>query len=173
VGRKGSRQINPIRLIDSIYKRQTGTSLVLALAISAFFVVGAITFLAPLILVGAAIAAFGLDREPSSWIGSVLIVVGFVAGVVGTALAWRWLVRLSRPLLALTDALDEAPSSLDGPSPVPPPTTRPTSPSKLRELDARHAPAGSDDPSGVNASAAPIGGAEPPTQPRRPRSDSD
>ena len=57
------RRVNPIRLIDSIYEWQTGTSLVVALAIGVFFVVGAVTFMR-------SAARLVLRSWRSAWIGS-------------------------------------------------------------------------------------------------------
>lgn len=167
MGGKGSRRVNPIRLIDSIYEWQTGTSLVPALAISVFFVVGAVTFMGPLILAGAAIVAFGLSREPNSWIGSALLVAGFVGGVVATALTWRWLFRRTRPFLAMSSLQDDASLGVGVPSPIldDPPAGQPTSPSKLRELDARLAPSEAVVSTDISAPAAPSEGVERPSRP--------
>jgi hypothetical protein len=89
-------------------------------------------------MIALAIPALGLDHEPNKWLGTVLILLGFVGGVVATALALRWVYRRSRRFLAMAYAEDEPAAAPGAPSPIVP--ARPASRSQLRELDSRHAP---------------------------------
>ncbi len=142
--------MNLVRLLDSIYEYQTGIRLGFAIVILVGFVIGSAAFLAPLFVVALAIPALGLDHEPNKWLGTVLIVVGFVGGVVATALALRWVTRRSRPFLAMAYPEDEPAAASAAAPGAPPPIVpaRPISRSQLRELDSRHAPGpGRDDPS--------------------------
>ena len=90
--------MNLLRLLDSIYEYATGTRLALGIVILVGFAVGSVAFLAPLVVVALAISALGLDHEPNKWLGTVLILAGFVSAIVATVLSLRWVYRRSRPL---------------------------------------------------------------------------
>ena len=156
--------MNLVRLLASIYEYATGTPLAFGIVLLVGFAVGVAAFVAPLVVIALAVPALGLDHEPNKWLGSVFIVAGIVGGVVATAIALRWVHRRTRRFLAWADSTIEPAMAPGAPSPIVPPG--PTSPSRLRELDSRHAPGlGRDDPPAVSVPAAPIEEGEPPTRP--------
>jgi len=126
----------PLR--DSV--SQVVTGLVLAVAI----VIGCVVFVAPFVVAGLVINAFGLADGPNAWLGSVLIVMALAAGVVALFLTLRRIVMASRPILALGEPPNDAESegSLPGPSSDVAESPEPTRAraAEILALDARFAP---------------------------------
>jgi hypothetical protein len=75
----------------------------------------------PLGLAGLLIAVFGLAVEPYKWVGSILILVAFVVGIVAVPLVLRRMIRRGRQVIAYTLFADDPAHPFEvGPSPTVP-----------------------------------------------------
>ena len=108
-----------------------------AVLVAGLIVMSAAVFV-PLILAALLITVFGLPVEPYKWVGTILIVVAFVVGVVAAPLILIRVIRRGRRLIGLTEfgAADAAGPSELGPTPiVPPGSTRELWSSRIRVMD--------------------------------------
>ena len=138
--------VNPLDLIvDGIVWqiRYAGRRIITAVVLLAAIVVMSVALFIPLGLAGLLIAVFGLAVEPNKWVGSILILVAFVVGIVAVPLALRRMIRRARKVIAFTLFAEDAPADPFeiGPSPTVP--ARPGGPTReqwaagIRALDDR------------------------------------
>jgi hypothetical protein len=117
--------VNPLDLIvDGIVWqiRFAGRRIITGVVLLAAIVVMSVTLLLPLGLAGLLIAVFGLTVEPYKWVGSILILVAFVVGIVAVPLVLRRMIRRGRQVIAFTlFAQDDPADPFEvGPSPTVP-----------------------------------------------------
>lgn len=137
---------NPIDLIVEMIKgrlRRYGTQVVTGVVLIVGLAIAAAAFVAPLAVAALVIAGFGLAVEPYKWLGTVLIGLGFLVGVVAAPLALRRVFRRSHRIIALTEfgeddpglGFDSRPSQTVSPGP-----SDAERAATLRVLDDRLAP---------------------------------
>jgi hypothetical protein len=116
--------------------RWFGRQIITGVVLLAGLVLMAAGLFVPLLLAGLLITVFGLAVEPYKWVGTILILVAFVVGVVAAPLILRRVVRRGQRVIAFTefgDADAASPSEL-GPSPIVPPTREQWS-ARIRAMD--------------------------------------
>lgn len=164
-GRRGARGVfdvaNPIDVIVegiSWHLRWAGRRVITGVVLLAGLLIMAAALFVPLVLAGLLITVFELTVEPYKWLGTILIIVAFVFGVVAAPLILLRVIRRGRKVIALTGSGDDDAADLftSGPSPiVPAGPTREQWIAGIRALDERLArpgdaagpPAAPDEPS--------------------------
>ena len=135
---------NPVDLIvdELVWRlRWAGRRVITGVVLVAGVLVTGVAFLLPLLLAGVVIAVFGLAVEPYKWLGSILIAVAFVVGIVAAPLTLRQLIRRSRRVIALTvddeqdDQFATPPSTI-----VSPEAAHEAWRARIRAMDERVAP---------------------------------
>jgi len=116
---------NPLdRIVEGIVWqiRHAGRRIITGAVLLAAIVVMSVTLFVPLGLAGLLIAVFGLSVEPYKWVGSIMILVAFVVGIVSVPLVLRRMIRRGRQVIAFTLFADGDPPDPfeDGPSPTVP-----------------------------------------------------
>jgi hypothetical protein len=138
--------VNPLDLIvDGIVWqiRYAGMRIITGVVLLAAIVVTSVALFVPLGLAGLLIYVFGLAIEPYKWVGSILILVAFVVGIVAVPLVLRRMIRRARNVIAFTLFAEDDPADPFeiGPSPTVP--ARPAGPTReqwaagIRALDDR------------------------------------
>jgi len=147
--------VNPLDLLVDwiIWQiRWAGARVITGVVLIAALVVMTVGFIAPFVPAYALISVFGLTVEPYKWVGSVLIVVALIVGVVAVPLIFRRMLGRGQRILAYTMFGDDDPADpfATGPSPTVPTVragpTRPAGPTReqwaagIRALDDRLKP---------------------------------
>jgi hypothetical protein len=152
VSQRGRRERSPLEfpnpidvIVDGItwQLRRAGRRIITGVVLIAGLLVMSAALFVPLLLASLLIAVFGLTVEPYKWLGSVLIVVAFVVGVVAAPLSLLRVIRRGRRVIALTEFGDDdaADPYAAAPSPIiPAGPTREKWTAGIRALDERLAP---------------------------------
>jgi hypothetical protein len=136
--------VNPIDLIVDLTissLRMYGRKIITGVVLIAGLGIMSAAFVLPLFVVWLLIAVLGLADEPYKWLGSALILAGFVAGAIAAPLALIRVLRRSRRIIALTGFGDDEPddpfATLPSPIVTPAPEAADARAARLKELDDR------------------------------------